>query len=77
MGEYGKTVYDKNGYRVEWNGSATFNIYRGKENIDVWTEYGIENENQANDAAEEHMSDYEYEGGDATEREHWYTRGRR
>lgn len=76
-----ETVYNKNGYKVEWNGSATFNIFRDGKEIDVWTEYGVDNVTDAKRSAESHMASYhdESDGADgyfkSPNREgHWYTR---
>ncbi len=66
------TVYKEGPLRVEWNGSATFNIFDGKNNVDVWTTYDVNTKEEAEKVAREHMSDWQDESGESEG--HWYTR---
>jgi hypothetical protein len=44
MGEWRMIVYESNtdNLRIEWNESATFNVYFGRQNVECFTHYGAE-----------------------------------
>jgi hypothetical protein len=63
-------VYDKDGYSVRWNESSTFNIYLDGTEVDVWTEYNVNDIEDAKDAAAEHMKEWLHDAKEG----HWYTR---
>ena len=43
----------ENDIEIEWNGSATFNVFNGGKNVECFTDYGCKTMEQAQKSAEE------------------------
>ena len=43
----------ENDIEIEWNGSATFNVFNGGKNVECFTDYGCKTMEQAQKRAEE------------------------
>ena len=42
----------ENDIEIEWNGSATFNVFNGGKNVECFTDYGCKTKEQAQKSAD-------------------------
>ena len=42
---------------IEWNGSATFNVFNGGKNVNCFTDYGCKTMEQAQESADEWLGE--------------------
>tara|TARA_R100001244_G_C5115197_1_gene122131 strand:- start:46 stop:255 length:210 start_codon:yes stop_codon:yes gene_type:complete len=42
---------------IEWNGSATFNVFNGGRNVNCFTDYGCKTMEQAQESADEWLGE--------------------
>ena len=49
--------YPDNQIEIEWNGSATFNVFTGGKNVECFTDYGCKTMEQAQKSADEWLEE--------------------
>ena len=49
--------YPDNQIEIEWNGSATFNVFTGGKNVDCFTDYSCKTTEQAQKSANEWLEE--------------------
>ena len=47
----------ENDIEIEWNGSATFNVFNGGKNVECFTDYGCKTMEQAQKSADEWLEE--------------------
>ena len=47
----------ENDIEIEWNGSATFNVFNGGRNVNCFTDYSAKTMKQAQDIADEWLEE--------------------